>query len=489
MAAQHQARGSDLELTNGDVVDVYGDGDARGAEVPDGRDAEKMHGRGGDDDDDDEEAEAAAQAALFAGWKTRALRIGMVGALVNCQPSEPYLSKYLLEDKGLTEDEVNLYVWPTNTISTLVFLIPAGLLAERIGYWRVILLGLLFRVATRCLLIWGEGLDPMVAMQVTYSGAIACTSVLYASVLLVVPKVRAAHASALVYSMYHFGNVIGSLMGEGIERATGNLRLLFFISFGFTLSGLVFFLVLFPKLPARKALGLLFDTSKISFKHASSSVKNEVANFLAFGNPVKLWTAAAMFSFASTFMWGNYYQVLFYDIDPDTSFGFLEMGLELCNAIGSLTPLIIAYHRDATALERYSAPLAILACVVIGSMETASAEINVVGPLYAFAIIRSLASASLEVALQTVVGTDKNTKRYALFLTSIQMFGLTSAVIVQRIGKALVFDALKFVLCGAFLNAIGAFAVLCTWAYLHFSHNTVVDEGFESMQTRAEPEL
>ena len=38
------------------------------------------------------------------------LRLCAVGFFVNCQPSEPFLARYLMDDKGLTEAELDNYV-------------------------------------------------------------------------------------------------------------------------------------------------------------------------------------------------------------------------------------------------------------------------------------------------------------------------------------------------------------------------------------------
>lgn len=102
--------------------------------------------------------------------------------LINCQPSEPYLTKYLREDKGLTEEQLDIWVWPTDTYALLMILLPFGLLAEIVGEYWVVVLGLLCRQATRVLLLYGRGLGAMMIMQVTYAGANAANTVLYALV-------------------------------------------------------------------------------------------------------------------------------------------------------------------------------------------------------------------------------------------------------------------------------------------------------------------
>lgn len=408
---------------------------------------------------------------LWDGWMWRVFCISVVGWWVNCQPSEPYLTKYMEEVKGLTDDEINLRVWPTNTACMLAFYIPAGLLAERIGYWRVILLGLCFREATRMLLIWGQGINNMIAMQVTYSGAMACTTALYTSVLLVVPKARAAHASACVYFMYHFGNVIGSAVGEGVYTATENLTLLFYISWACTSVGTIWFFVMFPKLPPKKPISFRSFFQNFSGRSCLDKVENGTSQLVSFSDPVKIWAVAAVFSFGATVIWGNYYQMAFYVIDEAAKFGILEMCLEACNALGSVTPLLIAWHSGEHLLYKYAAPLSILFTVLMGGMEVATVETHIIQPLYAYAVVRSLAASGLEVSLQTAVGLDPNTSHYALIITVVQMLSLSICTALQLgVGVALDFGSDEFLISGAVLNGLAIFGVVVTYTVLYFMH-------------------
>lgn len=92
-------------------------------------------------------------------------------AFIHCQPSEPYLTKYLRQDKNISEADLDSKVWPADTYAALLFLLPFGLAAEHFGCIPVVIFGLLCRQATRVLLLWGEGVGMMVLMQVTYAAA------------------------------------------------------------------------------------------------------------------------------------------------------------------------------------------------------------------------------------------------------------------------------------------------------------------------------
>ena len=57
----------------------------------------------------------------------------MVGFFWNCKPSEPYLTRYLLTDKNLTEAQLDHEVWPWYTYGKFLFLLPVGIIAESLG--------------------------------------------------------------------------------------------------------------------------------------------------------------------------------------------------------------------------------------------------------------------------------------------------------------------------------------------------------------------
>ena len=64
--------------------------------------------------------------------------------------------------------KVNNQIYPIWTYSYLAFLLPLGILAEAAGYKTVLVLSWLARLATRVVLIWGNGLGAMQATQVTF---------------------------------------------------------------------------------------------------------------------------------------------------------------------------------------------------------------------------------------------------------------------------------------------------------------------------------
>ena len=124
-----------------------------------------------------------------------ALRLALLGFLCNLKPSEPYLSLYLTDGKRLSTDALASEVYPWSTFGGFVFLLPFALLSEVVGCRPVILLGLLCREATRVLLIYGEGVRTMAAMQLCYAASHASMSFYFAYVYCV--------ATPEQYALYH----------------------------------------------------------------------------------------------------------------------------------------------------------------------------------------------------------------------------------------------------------------------------------------------
>jgi hypothetical protein len=168
------------------------------------------------------------------------------GFFFNCQPSEPFLTRYLLDDKNLTETQLDERVWPADVYASLAFALPVAFLAETIGYLWTLFLGMLLREATRVILIWGTGVGAMVAMQITYAGGHAANIAYFALpyVMLEPGDSTVAAATAAQHAAYHLGNVAGSGLAQGLvsSGAVTDLRVLFYLSWAATSAGLVLLL-------------------------------------------------------------------------------------------------------------------------------------------------------------------------------------------------------------------------------------------------------
>ena len=219
-------------------------------------------------------APGRTEAAAADIARRRLVLLAAVGFCINCQPSEPWLSQYLVDGKGLTDQQLDDDVWPYDTYGAFLFMLPVGLLAESVGYRPVIFGGLCCREATRLLLLFGEGVrarpgalivaparlvsprlvcggtrllrsgaearvrrrdrpclgphpghplpsarpacQAMAAMQLTYAAATCVNTVYFAYVYMVLEPHQFKLGTAVIMSAYHFGNVVGSLVGQGM---------------------------------------------------------------------------------------------------------------------------------------------------------------------------------------------------------------------------------------------------------------------------------
>ena len=193
----------------------------------------------------EEDAAAPALAWTLA-------RLCSVGFFFNFQPSEPFLTYYLEHGKHLSSDALNARVWPCDTYGALAFTIPAALLAERIGYWRALVVGAGCREATRLLLLYGRGVDAMAAMQLTYAGAIAAHDAVYVAHALaaVPPRARSACAAAATAAC-KAGDALGSLAGQCLRGWGGEafvpVETLFYVSWASTTVGVGCLLLVQPR--------------------------------------------------------------------------------------------------------------------------------------------------------------------------------------------------------------------------------------------------
>lgn len=168
------------------------------------------------------------------------------GFFFNFQPSEPYLTVYLEDEKNISSAVLDTQVWPADVYASLAFVPFVGVMAELVGYLPVILVGIFFREATRTLLIFGSGVTQMVIMQVTYAAGHATNTVLFALPYLVLKKHHFGLVTALQHFFYHLGNVCGSGLAQGLvgAKVVTDLKVLFFLSWASCTVGLVFIIVL-----------------------------------------------------------------------------------------------------------------------------------------------------------------------------------------------------------------------------------------------------
>ena len=246
-------------------------------------------------------------------WRTLAALWAMAFCL-NCKPSEPYLSKYIMEDKGVSEDDLNHRVYPFSIYGSLLFLGPVGILAEHFGYRAVIMGGLVCRELTRVLLIFAAGVPWMAAMQLTYAGSVAANSIFFAYAYVVVPPQHYALATGGVHAAYHGGNFVGSMLGELLVSHTAvskHLQILFYISWVTTTAALILFWLYVPKpsLPQPPSLYSIVKQPNGQAKAAAA------VRALYSSSRVRLASLWWVFGSASTSLCSNVFQTYFYTLD------------------------------------------------------------------------------------------------------------------------------------------------------------------------------
>jgi MFS family permease len=247
-------------------------------------------------------------------WRTL-WELWAMGFFLNCKPSEPYLSKYIMEDKGVSEDDLNHIVYPFSIYGSLLFLAPVGILAEHVGYRAVIAGGLICRELTRVLLIFATGVPWMATMQLTYAGSVAANSIFFAYAYVIVPPRHYALATGGVHAAYHTGNFVGSMAGELLVSYTAvaqELQILFYISWVTTTVALLIFLLCVPK-PSLSQPPSLFSIAKQP--NGNAKVAAEIRALYA-SRQVRFASLWWIFGNASTSLCMNIFQTYFYTLDP-----------------------------------------------------------------------------------------------------------------------------------------------------------------------------
>jgi len=394
-------------------------------------------------------------------WK--ALQVGMMGFLVNCQPSEPFLSKFLIEEKLISENDLVQFVWPTFTAGLVLLLVPMGFAAEKLGYWTVILAGLVFRQSTRAILVFGQGLPLMRMMQVTYAGAVACDTVYFASVLLVVPERDFALASAVVFGMYRGGNVLGSSLGELSYPGAMNLLGLFYFSWIFTTLGTIWFFCCFPKI-----------SSTSNRLHSLQFNQNFYSRL---SRQAKSWVWALVGASGASLLWSNYYQLLFYDLDEDAKFGLVEALIELAGM--SMSGWILFRSQRFEEMEwREAILIGSTGCIMLGLFDLGTILTSKESMLYIFSMLRSAVFTAIQVLSQATIGQGSKRDK-AIVFTSIQMLALILCLFVQFAGRRFKWNSHAFIGAGVAICFVADFFIAILFCKFH-----VQEDGFSVVQQR-----
>eukprot|EP00047_Mylnosiga_fluctuans_P014205 m.36396 g.36396 ORF g.36396 m.36396 type:complete len:458 (+) comp5386_c0_seq1:56-1429(+) len=387
----------------------------------------------------------------------RVLGLCIVAFLLNCLPSEAFLTKYLKRDKHMSDNELDNAVWPADTYSTFIFILPIGLLADAWGYRPVIALGMLFRELTRTILIFGDTLAAMVAMQVTYAASSCVDTIFFAYVYMSVPTANFQATTALVHGAYHLGNVFASALGQVLVSYSSvgdNLVVLFYLSWAFISLAIVAFLVLLPpqlQAPPPSLVSLLrTEGPRRVYEQARELYSSPTVLFLS------LWWIAGMCTYSILV---NYYQTQFSDIDPDGQFGTVEVVIE----VGDAAAALVAGAAVVQAIARQRViSVFVLTSVAVGLLLYLSTRLQAsVFYSYAFNILWMALYTFQQAVAAALIALHTKSRRYAILFTIDTLLALALASILQAIGTAMMLTTSGYFLVGAIVQAalVAALAV------------------------------
>ena len=358
------------------------------------------------------------------------LSLSCVALFVNFQPSEPYLTKFLVDDKGLNSSDVETYVWPYDTYGSLIFMLPIGAACEVVGYWPVVLFGLLCRQATRVLLLYAHGLPLMSFMQLTYAAATSTTTIYYAYAFLACPPTVAPIAAALMLAATHVGNLLGSVASQ-VLVAHVSLRALFYMSWASASVGLLLFLAFFPGVtqPAPPSLFAVVGGAGGGLRGGWRSLCG-VYTELYGPLPVQMWTVWWVAGYSGAFaLIGNYYQNQLLEINPNGDFGYAAAAIEAVAASGALLSAAAP-----EVLRRAGAHVLIVGCVVSGVTAYLSTTVeSFTASMLLNAVSYGLLSLQLAVAEISISHAIAATRRYSLVFATNAFCGRAVAVVVVKV--------------------------------------------------------
>ena len=140
---------------------------------------------------------------------------------------------------NFSESVVNNSIYPWCTYAYFPFLLTLGPFAELFSYRLTILTGVIGRIATRLLLVYGQTLSSMQIMQITYALGTAAEDVFSAYIFYAVLPVDYETVTSYVKSTGLLSSVVSCVLGDILVIEGGvSLRRLMIVSAVFT--GLAF---------------------------------------------------------------------------------------------------------------------------------------------------------------------------------------------------------------------------------------------------------
>ena len=346
-------------------------------------------------------------------------------------------------------------LWPIDSLALALTLIPAGILAELIGYRKVIFVGLLFREATRLILLFGEGLPLMAVSQGTYAAAIAAHTVYFAYAYKAVPSDLFVAATMSMHAAYHFGNAIGALLGQAcMSWITTNMTVLFYMSFFFTTLGLIS--LCFSSASSSRSWAPQTALLVADSADENPSANNEtptlvslwrerggmrgtlrvLADIYASSSIALAWSTWWVFSYGAHTILSDYYQTAFYSRDKDGNFGLLEALMEVGRSAGALTPLLIGLCGMRSQTASGHTALIVVGCILSGAGNMLSLSVSSNAVAYMLTILGVYIFGLQYATGCAAIAASLTSKFYAIVFTINTFVALIVFAALLRIGSA-----------------------------------------------------
>lgn len=154
------------------------------------------------------------QTRLSLRWLT--IFVCLFGFFKEFKPSEPYLSKYLIEVKDFSDEQVNDQIYPIWTYASLICLLVVAFISEIFSYKHLIVTEGLSQLATRLLLIWGKTLFWIQMTQVTFAWAWSSEVIYYTYLIAIIPHEEYQRTTGYLHSAVLVGHMAAGLVGQGM---------------------------------------------------------------------------------------------------------------------------------------------------------------------------------------------------------------------------------------------------------------------------------
>jgi hypothetical protein len=162
----------------------------------------------------------------------------LFGFAFNFKPSEPYLTPFLLQYKGLTPEQLIGIVFPAGSYAEFFSLLAFALLAFtrcRASPGKllrsVLFVGAFARLADRALLIFASGLSAICASEVLYGVSTAAEVVYFASAYYMAPVSAFSSVTALSRGATLAAHFSAAILGQALVAADVTIPSLFVLSF------------------------------------------------------------------------------------------------------------------------------------------------------------------------------------------------------------------------------------------------------------------